>query len=100
MTHRERAITALNLQVPDMVPTFELEFQLAEELLGRHIPTTKQLENASGKEFDKLLNEIVETTLQVTNILDYSIVNAHFLGGHEGVRLCRKDLIQSKTGRI
>ena len=35
MTHRERAAAALNLQVPDHVPTFELEFQLAEEMFGK-----------------------------------------------------------------
>lgn len=90
MTHKERAVAALNLQVPDMVPTFELEFQLAEELLGKPIPSTKMLEKTSGKEYEKLLNEIVEATLQVTEILDYSIVNAHFLGGYDGVRIFRR----------
>ena len=35
MTPKERAVAALNLQTPDMVPTFELEFQLAEEMFGR-----------------------------------------------------------------
>ena len=35
MTHRERAAAALTLQVPDHVPTFELEFQLAEEMFGK-----------------------------------------------------------------
>ena len=90
MTHKERAVAALNLQVPDMVPTFELEFQLAEELLGKPVPTPRMLEGIGGREYDRLLHEIVETTLQVTEILDYSIVNAHFLGGHEGVRLFRR----------
>lgn len=33
MTHRERAVAALNRKIPDRVPTFELEFQLAEEML-------------------------------------------------------------------
>ena len=33
-TPAERAITALTLGTPDEVPTFELEFQLSEELFG------------------------------------------------------------------
>ena len=38
MTPKERFITALNLGIADRVPTFELEFQLTEELLGkRHL---------------------------------------------------------------
>ena len=35
MTHRERAILALTLRQPDYVPTFELEYQLADLELGK-----------------------------------------------------------------
>ena len=35
MTPRERAEIVLNLGVPDEVPTFELQFQLAEEFFGK-----------------------------------------------------------------
>ncbi len=35
MKPRERFACALTLGVPDRVPTFELEFQLAPELMGR-----------------------------------------------------------------
>ena len=35
MTHKERAIAALTRQIPDRVPTFELEYQLAEEMFGK-----------------------------------------------------------------
>ncbi len=34
MTLRERAVAALELRQPDSVPTFELEFQLEEEMFG------------------------------------------------------------------
>jgi len=90
MTHKQRAIAALNLQIPDFVPTFELEFQLGEELLQKSVVTHQMLEGKSGKEYDYLLNQVVETTLQIVETLDYSIVNAHFLGGVEGVKLFRK----------
>ena len=33
-TPAQRAITALTLGKPDEIPTFELEFQLGEELFG------------------------------------------------------------------
>ena len=39
MTPKERAVAALTLKVPDMVPTFELEFQLEEEMFGRKFIT-------------------------------------------------------------
>ena len=35
MTPKQRFITALEQGIPDRVPTFELEFQLAPELMGR-----------------------------------------------------------------
>ena len=39
MTPRENAAAALELRIPEQVPTFELEFQLTQELLGReHLP--------------------------------------------------------------
>ena len=34
MTPKQRMITALNRGIPDRVPTFELEFQLSQELVG------------------------------------------------------------------
>ena len=38
MTHRERAITALECRGPDRIPTFELEYQLRKNRLD-HIRT-------------------------------------------------------------
>ena len=35
MTPAERAVCALTLGQPDEIPTFELEFQLSEELCGK-----------------------------------------------------------------
>ena len=41
MTHKERARAALECRIPDRVPTFELEFQLAEEMFGKPLVARK-----------------------------------------------------------
>lgn len=35
MTHRERAIAALECRIPDRIPHFELEYQLSELTFGK-----------------------------------------------------------------
>ncbi len=35
MTPKERAVKVLSLEIPAQAPTFELEFQLEEEIFGR-----------------------------------------------------------------
>jgi hypothetical protein len=49
MTPRERAVAALSLQVPDFVPTFELEFQLEEEMFGKPFLREKDLEGRARR---------------------------------------------------
>jgi len=51
MTPKERAIAALNLQQPDEVPTFELEFQLEDEMFGKSPINYEEYRRA---ELDKL----------------------------------------------
>ena len=57
MTPKERAVAALELRIPDQVPHFELEFQLAPEFFGRElIPpelTGDNLKKLSPKEKEK-----------------------------------------------
>ena len=84
MTHRERAFAALSGRIPDHVPTFELEFQLAEEFFGKPLlPEALRPENlpslsAAGK--DRLLHEMAEYTVWVYDQLDYSILPLHSVG--------------------
>lgn len=84
MTHRERAFAALSGGVPDHVPTFELEFQLAEEFFGKPLlPEALRLENLpalSPAEKDRLLHEMAEYTVWVYDQLDYSILPLHSVG--------------------
>lgn len=75
MTPRERAAAAFNLQEPDdIVPTFELQFQLAGELLGKRHITQEELQNASGAERQVLIHANAELYVAEAERLDYSII--------------------------
>ena len=84
MTPAERALTALNGGIPDEVPTFELEFQLAPEFFGREIiPPDFAPENYSKLsllEKEKLIDETAEIFVHVYTELDYAIMPAYFPG--------------------
>jgi len=60
MTPKQRAIAALNLQIPDQVPTFELGFTLAPEMFGINLyPSDLNREviaNLSAADKDRRLN--------------------------------------------
>lgn len=75
MTPKNRAIAAFGLRKPDdIVPTFELQFQLAEELLGRKHVSQEELDQAVGSEQERLLQENAELYVAEAERLDYSIV--------------------------
>ena len=57
MTPKERMITALNRGVPDRVPTFELEFQLTEELMGRKHLHEEELQGLPEGEVQRKLKD-------------------------------------------
>lgn len=72
MNPKERAIAALELREPDdIVPTFELEFQLTEEFFGRNFLSLRDL---SGKELDLAIGENAEFWLEIVETLGYSII--------------------------
>ena len=82
MKPKERAIAALNLQEPDdIVPTFELEFQLTEELFGKGVRflTGEDLKGTSGEERENLLIENALLMIRVADALDYSIIRVNWL---------------------
>lgn len=84
MTHKERAIAALTRQIPDHVPTFELEFQLAEEMFGKPLfpPELKpgRIETLSALEKEQKIYEMAEYTAYVYKELDYSIIPLMMVG--------------------
>jgi len=102
MTPRERAVAAFELREPDdIVPTFELQFQLAEALLGRRHISQDELDKAVGKERERLLRQNAELYVAEAERLDYSIVPVN-MGPHrredflETVRLVNKMVGQQR----
>jgi uroporphyrinogen decarboxylase len=72
MTPKQRVIAALELKQPDdIVPTFELEFQLTRELLQKDFANTRDL---SGSDLDKAIAHNAELHLEIAEQLDYSII--------------------------
>jgi len=78
MTPKERAVAALTLHIPDIVPTFELEFQLEEEMFGKRFLKQEDIENSTLKEREKLLRENAEYMVEVYESLEYSIIPVHY----------------------
>ena len=78
MTPKERAQAALELKTPDKVPTFELEFQLSNEMFGLDInPAALRRENIgklSPSDRDRMLNQLAEDIVHIYETLDYSII--------------------------
>lgn len=79
MTLRERAVAALELRIPDQVPTFELEFQLEEEMFGKRFLSLEDLKGKSEKDREKLIKENAEYMIKVYESLEYSIMPIHYL---------------------
>ncbi len=79
MTRQQRAAAALNLQIPDQVPTFELEFQLEAEMFGRTFLRQRDLEGLTEQEKERKLCENAEYMLDVYSALEYSILPLHYL---------------------
>ncbi|MDD3093926.1 MAG: hypothetical protein PHV04_07340, partial [Clostridia bacterium] len=72
MIPRDRAVTALSGGIPDEIPTFELEFQLSMELLGKEFLKQEELNKMSSKEKDIALHENAEFMIEVYEKLEYS----------------------------
>jgi len=85
MTPRERAAAALSLRTPDQVPTFELEFQLADEMFGKPFLTAKDLESLGPRQREKAIKENADYMLHVYEQLEYSIIPIQHLD-EEGTR--------------
>lgn len=79
MTPRDRAVAAFELRQPDdIVPTFELQFQLSEELLGKKHVKQPDLDAATPAERDRLLDQEAELHILEAERLDYSIISVSF----------------------
>jgi uroporphyrinogen decarboxylase len=76
MKPRERAIAALTLQPPPpgLVPTFELEFQLTQELLGKEFHEGDAWRSATPQERERMLGENAALYVEVAETLDYCAI--------------------------
>ena len=93
MTPKQRFITALEQGIPDRVPTFELEFQLAPELMGRDFLHEEQLNGLSPKEVDRAIHENAEYILKVFERLEHDAICLHYLSDEhmfDTVRIIRE----------
>ena len=80
MTPKQRMIAALELRVPDRVPTFELEFQLVPELMGHgEFLREKELEGLSAAEVDRALLENAKLHIAVYEKLEHDAICLHYL---------------------
>jgi uroporphyrinogen decarboxylase len=86
MSPKERAIAALNLQIPDRIPTFELGFTLAPEMFGINLyPSDLNREvigRLSAADKERRLNEVAADIAKVFDSLDYCIIPGHFGAGY------------------
>ncbi len=79
MTGKQRFIAALSCRVPDRVPTFELEFQLAQELTGRDFLCEEDLRGLSKSETDRKLHENAEFAVELYTKLEHDAICLHYL---------------------
>ena len=85
MTPKERAIMALTMKQPDQVPTFELEFQLSNEMFGKSFNppelSISEIGKLSALEKERKLNALAEDIVYVYDLLDYAIIPGYFGAG-------------------
>ena len=96
MTPKERFICALEGGTPDRVPTFELEFQLADELMGKPFLGEDMLKGLSPKEIDKALHENAEYMVKVYERLEHDAICVHYLNEEHTFETAR--IIRELTG--
>ena len=83
MNHYDRMKTVFELGIPDRVPTFELEFQLEEEFMGKKFLVWDDIKNMSPKEREKAIIEDAEYMIRVYSALEYDAFNCGYIGNFD-----------------
>ena len=97
-TPKQNAIIALKGGIPEsLVPTFELEFQLTKELLGKDYHAGESIQRSGQKDRDRMMHENAELWIEVAETLDYNIVMDVKSTGEEGI-IRNAQLIREKIG--
>jgi len=87
-TPRERAILALERRppVPGLVPTFELEFQLTQEMMGKEFHRGWEVWSPAGAtQRVRMIAEDAELYVEVAERLDYAIIMISGPGAPEDI---------------
>ena len=100
MTHRERAIAALECRVPDRIPHFELEYQIAEEMLGKTLIAERHLAGLTQAEIDYKLEEHANVMAEVFTELDWSIIPLQHFGNLDMMRKLAGHLNRLLDGKV
>jgi len=79
MSPAGRMKAALTLKVPDRVPTFELEFQLTDELVGQDYLRQSQLDGVSSRDRERLIRENAELIITIYEKLGHDAICLHHL---------------------
>ena len=90
MTSKQRMIEALNRRVPDRVPTFELEFQLSHELLGRDMLRESDLKGLSPNEIERRIAENAELLVEVYDRLEHDAICIQYLSAEHTAETVRR----------
>lgn len=77
MTPKERMITALERAIPDRVPTFELEFQLAPELCGKRFMVDADFAGLNGRALEEKVMENAKVLVEVYTRLEHDAICIH-----------------------
>lgn len=86
MTQRERFLCALDRGIPDRVPTFELEFQLEEEFMGKRFLREDMLEGLSPSMVEEKLKENARYIIDVYTALEHDAICVHYLSPEHQAR--------------
>jgi uroporphyrinogen decarboxylase len=89
LTPKERAVIALERRppAPGLVPTFELEFQLGPELLGKDFYRGDIWNTATATERERMIAHNADLYIEVAERLDHAIIM--IVGPHDAVGIAQ-----------
>jgi len=91
MTPRERAIAALTLKQPDVVPTWELVFFATKEAFGEEWLPAGNWDDLSPRERDAVVEHNARLYLKVAERYDYSIIfETHAATSEHSIAIAKK----------
>ena len=99
MTPRERAILALDLNQPDEVPTFELAFQLTEEVFGQDYNKGEIWKGKTEKERERMAEENASLYIKVAERYNYSIIMETYAPTTEDIILTIKKIREASRDK-